>query len=273
MLGVHRFGLTRSSGLASERLTTWRRRWRVVFAPLLGVIAFAIKLDSRGPVLFRQERIGRDDRRFRMLKFRTMVDGADAQRRSCCTGTSATASSRSPTTRASRGSAACSARSYLDELPQLLNVLRGDMSLVGPRPLVMEDDSRIEGWDRRRLHLTPGMTGPWQVTGGPARPSPRWSSSTISMLLPGRSGVMSRSSFAPSPWCSTGAASEPMNGNNAEQGGDLRALLAMLRRRAAVIVLATVVGVVGALVFSYSQEKSYEATASLLFRPSSSTSR
>ena len=53
----------------------------------------------------------------------------------------------------------------LDELPQLFNVLRGEMSLVGPRPLVPEEDGKIHGWHRRRLHLTPGMTGPWQVLG------------------------------------------------------------------------------------------------------------
>jgi lipopolysaccharide/colanic/teichoic acid biosynthesis glycosyltransferase len=55
--------------------------------------------------------------------------------------------------------------SSLDELPQLFNVLRGEMSLVGPRPLILEEDSKVLGWARRRLHLTPGMTGPWQVLG------------------------------------------------------------------------------------------------------------
>ncbi len=57
-------------------------------------------------------------------------------------------------------------RSSLDELPQLLNILRGDMSLVGPRPLVLAEDQLVEGWNRRRLDLAPGMTGPWQVLGG-----------------------------------------------------------------------------------------------------------
>ena len=64
-------------------------------------------------------------------------------------------------------------RTSLDELPQLLNVLRGEMSLVGPRPLVPDEDAQIAGWHRRRLHLTPGMTGPWQILGSARVPMQR----------------------------------------------------------------------------------------------------
>ena len=166
MLGVHRFGLTRSSGLLKRGLDCAASALALIlFAPLMAAIAAAIRLDSPGPVLFRQQRIGRDGRPFQMVKFRTMVDGAESQKaallhRNECEGLFKMA--KDPrVTRVGR----LLRRSYLDELPQLLNVLRGDMSLVGPRPLVMEDDSRVFGWDRRRLHLTPGMTGPWQVTG------------------------------------------------------------------------------------------------------------
>jgi lipopolysaccharide/colanic/teichoic acid biosynthesis glycosyltransferase len=131
----------------------------------MATIAAAIKLDSRGPVLFRQQRIGQDGQPFEMLKFRTMVDGAEGQKaellhRNEREGLFKIADDPR-ITRVGR----LLRRAYLDELPQLLNVLRADMSLVGPRPLVIEDDSRIVGWDRRRLHLTPGMTGPWQVSG------------------------------------------------------------------------------------------------------------
>ena len=166
MLGVHRFGLTRSSGFLKRALDCAGSALALIFlAPLMAAIAAAIKLDSRGPVLFRQQRIGQDGRPFEMLKFRTMVDGADEQKaqllhRNEREGLFKIADDPR-ITRLGR----LLRRAYLDELPQLLNVLRGDMSLVGPRPLVIEDDSRIVGWDRRRLHLTPGITGPWQVTG------------------------------------------------------------------------------------------------------------
>jgi lipopolysaccharide/colanic/teichoic acid biosynthesis glycosyltransferase len=130
------------------------------------LIALAIKLDSRGPVLFQQQRVGRHGERFRMLKFRTMVDEAEqlkaglSDRNEAHDGLFKIADDPRVTRvgRLLRASA-------LDELPQLLNVVRGEMSLVGPRPLVIEEDQRIEGWHRRRLELTPGMTGQWQILG------------------------------------------------------------------------------------------------------------
>ena len=128
----------------------------VAAAPLLGVIALLIKLDSRGPVLFRQVRIGRDGRRFRIYKFRTMVPDAEPPR-----GALFKLDGDPRVTRVGR----FLRRTSLDELPQLLNVVRGEMSLVGPRPLVTDEDEQIVGWHRRRLHLLPGMTGVWQVLG------------------------------------------------------------------------------------------------------------
>jgi lipopolysaccharide/colanic/teichoic acid biosynthesis glycosyltransferase len=136
-----------------------------LLAPVLALIATAIKLDSPGNVFFRQRRIGRDDRPFEMLKFRSMVADADGQKQTLLHLNEATGlfkiADDPRLTRAGR----FLRRSSLDELPQLLNVLRGDMSLVGPRPLIAEEDCRIEGWHRRRLNLTPGMTGHWQILG------------------------------------------------------------------------------------------------------------
>jgi exopolysaccharide biosynthesis polyprenyl glycosylphosphotransferase len=137
----------------------------VALAPLLAVVAVAIKATSKGPVLFWQTRVGAFGRRFRIAKFRTMV--ADAEQ------LKDTLRDRNQTiglfkiaddpriTRAGR----LLRRTSLDELPQLLNVLRGDMSLVGPRPLVCDEDELIVGWHRDRLRLKPGMTGPWQILG------------------------------------------------------------------------------------------------------------
>ncbi|HSZ70340.1 MAG TPA: sugar transferase [Solirubrobacteraceae bacterium] len=138
-------------------------------APLVLVIALAIKLDSRGPVFFRQSRVGRHGRRFQMLKFRTMVPQADAlkdalRHRNEAQGGLFKIADDPRVTRVGR----FLRRSALDELPQLLNILKGEMSLVGPRPLVIDEDERIAGRHRRRLELLPGMTGPWQIL-GPAR--------------------------------------------------------------------------------------------------------
>jgi exopolysaccharide biosynthesis polyprenyl glycosylphosphotransferase len=166
LLGVRRFGLTRSSEIVKRGFDLIGATLALlVFAPLLAAAAIAIKLGSRGPVFFRQTRVGRDGRQFQILKFRTMVDGAD-RRKDELRGLNETTglfkiADDPRVTRVGR----LLRRTSLDELPQLINVLRGEMSLVGPRPLVVDEDSQIRGWQRRRLHLTPGMTGHWQVLG------------------------------------------------------------------------------------------------------------
>jgi exopolysaccharide biosynthesis polyprenyl glycosylphosphotransferase len=167
LLGVRPHGLSRSSRLLKRALdVTGATIGLLLIAPLLAMIAVAIKLDSRGPVFFRQPRMGRDDTVFKMLKFRTMVDGADRQREQLADRNEAEGGlfkieDDPRITRVGR----FLRRTSLDELPQLFNVLRGDMSLVGPRPLVLDEDRQIEGWYRRRLLLLPGMTGLWQVFG------------------------------------------------------------------------------------------------------------
>lgn len=142
----------------------------IVLAPLFALCAAVIKLDSRGPVLFRQRRVGRGDRRFNVLKFRSMYDAADAQKHTVAQmnfhgGGNATGMFKiredPRVTRVGR----FLRRTSLDELPQLINVLKGDMSLVGPRPLIETEDRQVEGRFRRRLASSPGLTGPWQIHG------------------------------------------------------------------------------------------------------------
>ena len=141
----------------------------IVCAPLIAVIALAIRIDSPGPALFHQSRVGRRGRRFEILKFRTMTPDAerrkDALRAHAAPGDLFKIAADPRVTRIGRALR----RTSLDELPQLVNVLRGEMSLVGPRPLIPAEDERIEGPWRDRLSLLPGITGLWQVT-GPARP-------------------------------------------------------------------------------------------------------
>jgi exopolysaccharide biosynthesis polyprenyl glycosylphosphotransferase len=170
VMGVRRFDLTRSSAALKRVFDLLGASLGVLaVAPLLIVIAVAVKLDSRGPVFFRQLRVGRHGQRFFMLKFRTMVPDAEAlkdglrDRNEAQEGLFKIAEDPR-VTRVGR----LLRRSALDELPQLLNIVRGEMSLVGPRPLVIDEDQRVEGWHRRRLELMPGMTGPWQIL-GPAR--------------------------------------------------------------------------------------------------------
>jgi exopolysaccharide biosynthesis polyprenyl glycosylphosphotransferase len=166
MLGVRRFGLTRSSRAVKRAVDLAGAAVGLALGgPLMAAIALLVRLDTPGPALYRQLRVGRDGRHFTMLKFRSMVDGADAQRMALArqgdAGGLFKLADDPRVTRIGR----FLRRTSLDELPQLWNVLRGEMSLVGPRPLVIEEDQRVAGWHRRRLHLTPGMTGPWQVMG------------------------------------------------------------------------------------------------------------
>jgi exopolysaccharide biosynthesis polyprenyl glycosylphosphotransferase len=170
ILGLRRPGLSRSSRAVKRGMDlAGAALGLVVLAPLSALIAIAIKLDSPGPVFFRQPRVGREGRTFRMIKFRSMVDGAEAQR-AALEGLNETSGlfklSSDPRV---TGVGKFLRSTSLDELPQLLNVLRGRMSLVGPRPLVLDEDRLVQGRHRMRLDLAPGMTGPWQVL-GPTRP-------------------------------------------------------------------------------------------------------
>lgn len=170
VMGVKRFALTRSS-------TTVKRAFDLcgasvgllAMAPLMIVIAIAIKLDSHGPVFFRQRRVGRQGKHFGLLKFRTMVPGADALKDSLRDRNEAQEGlfKIADDPRVTRVGGILR-KSALDELPQLFNILAGEMSLVGPRPLVVDEDRNVKGWYRRRLELMPGLTGPWQIL-GPAR--------------------------------------------------------------------------------------------------------
>ena len=141
----------------------------VVLLPLFAAVALAIKLETPGPVFFRQVRMGRGDQTFRIFKFRTMVDDADEQKdqfahlNKHAVGDPRMFKIRDDprVTKVGRFLRAYS----LDELPQLLNVLKGDMSLVGPRPLILNEDQYVIAWARSRLDLRPGVTGLWQVLG------------------------------------------------------------------------------------------------------------
>jgi exopolysaccharide biosynthesis polyprenyl glycosylphosphotransferase len=166
LLGVRDFALSRSSRAVKRSFDlVGATIGLLAVGPVLCVVALAIKLDSRGPVFFRQERVGRYGCRFRIFKFRTMVPDAESRKAELMALNEANGLFKMQNdpriTRVGR----ILRKTSLDELPQLINVLLGQMSLVGPRPLILSEDSTITGYDRRRLHLTPGMTGHWQIMG------------------------------------------------------------------------------------------------------------
>ena len=138
----------------------------IVLAPLFAVIALAIRLDDHGPVFFKQTRVGRDGRTFRLFKFRTMVVDAEQRKlqlREFNEGAGVMFKMRRDPRVTKVG--ARLRRWSLDELPQLFNVLIGDMSLVGPRPALPDEVARYGDHMRRRLVVKPGITGLWQVSG------------------------------------------------------------------------------------------------------------
>ncbi len=139
----------------------------IITLPLLLLLAFLIRLSSPGPVFFRQTRIGYNKRRFKMIKFRTMVDGAERMQ----TDLEHLNESDGPVFKMKNDPRITPVgkwmrRMSLDELPQFINILRGDMSLVGPRPLPLRDANGIaERWQKRRYSMRPGLTCLWQING------------------------------------------------------------------------------------------------------------
>jgi exopolysaccharide biosynthesis polyprenyl glycosylphosphotransferase len=170
VMGIKRFSLTRSSTAVKRAFDlVGATVGLVALAPVMATIALAIRLDSRGPVFFKQCRVGRHGRHFYVYKFRTMVRDAEALKESLRDRNEAKdglfkIAADPRITRVGK----LLRKTSLDELPQLINVVRGEMSLVGPRPLVVDEDQHVRGWYRRRLELMPGITGPWQIL-GPAR--------------------------------------------------------------------------------------------------------
>jgi lipopolysaccharide/colanic/teichoic acid biosynthesis glycosyltransferase len=132
-------------------------------APLLALAAILIKLESRGPVFYRQRRVGRDGKPFELWKLRTMVPGAESMGAGIYV-----VEGDSRITRTGR----LLRRFSLDELPNLVNVLRGEMAIVGPRPTVQEQVDRYTDRQRRRLEVKPGITGWAQVNGRTSLPWP-----------------------------------------------------------------------------------------------------
>jgi exopolysaccharide biosynthesis polyprenyl glycosylphosphotransferase len=143
----------------------------VVFAPLFVLLALAVRLTSRGPAIFVQERCGLGGRMFRFYKFRTMVEDAEAKKAELAHLNEM----KGPVFKIARDPritrlGTVLRKTSLDELPQLWNVLKGDMSLVGPRPPTPDEVERYHGRQVQRLSVMPGITGLWQVSGRSSLP-------------------------------------------------------------------------------------------------------
>lgn len=172
LVGFPHARLSRSSRIAKRTFDVLLSGAGLLLAiPLLVPIAILIKLTSPGPVFFRQVRMGASDRTFRIYKFRTMAVDAEERKRNVAHLNRHALEGGDPRLfkivddpRATRIGSFLRDH-FLDEIPQLLNVLKGEMTIVGPRPLVLDEDEHIRGWARDRLDLRPGITGLWQVLG------------------------------------------------------------------------------------------------------------
>jgi lipopolysaccharide/colanic/teichoic acid biosynthesis glycosyltransferase len=167
----------------TQALPAWKRAFDIVgavialvlFSPLMLLAALAVKTTSRGPVFFRQLRDGLGGRQFWVYKFRTMIVDAEKQKQAL----RAISEQDGPAFKLARDPRVTPVGRFLrktciDELPQLWNVLRGEMSLVGPRPMDSKESQHCRGWERRRLDVTPGLTCIWQVDGGSRVPFAEW---------------------------------------------------------------------------------------------------
>ena len=137
----------------------------IVLSPLVFIVALAIKLDSRGPVLFKQKRIGRAGKPFNLYKFRSMVRDAEELRKDLYPDTESELLFKRRDDRRRTRLGRFLRKTSIDELPQLINVFRGEMSLVGPRAQVPEEVALYDSWAQNRLEAPPGMTGLWQISG------------------------------------------------------------------------------------------------------------
>jgi exopolysaccharide biosynthesis polyprenyl glycosylphosphotransferase len=172
LIGLPPLRLSRSSRAAKRAIDVVIGSLSLILlAPVFAAIAAWIRIDSPGAAFFRQERVGAGDETFRIFKFRTMTTDAEQRKDEVAHLSMHAKGGGDPrmfkipddprVTRAGR----FLRRFSLDELPQLINVVKGDMSLVGPRPLIHDEDRFVAAWARRRLDLKPGVTGLWQVLG------------------------------------------------------------------------------------------------------------
>jgi exopolysaccharide biosynthesis polyprenyl glycosylphosphotransferase len=156
----HQMALKRLFDIISSAVALW------LLLPLFGVVMALIKLTSRGPIFFKQERVGQHGRAFHMLKFRSMVINAEELKAKLAEQNEQTGPVFKMKNDPRVTGIGRFIRKYsIDELPQLINVLRGDMSVVGPRPPVPREVEKYEAWQRRRLSVRPGLTCIWQVSG------------------------------------------------------------------------------------------------------------